>query len=171
MRTILTLIIIGFVIFCGGLVVESGLFENPSQAERPCILLQSTTDNQKNDAVNPPEREPARVEAADSITFGADNASAKTVMLGSADPKSGFEFQLELSSKGAAIRKAIFSGFDDRDYKDPQPLAILSPVKLADGTEILSMANKGFQNDALVQQKRELPLQYLHWKSFGVEKD
>ena len=52
------------------------------------------------------------------------------------DANTGFKYQLELSSKGAAIRKVTFSngpdmqgkatGFDDRDHKNPQPLEILS---------------------------------------------
>jgi YidC/Oxa1 family membrane protein insertase len=69
---------------------------------------------------------------------------------------------LELSSKGAAIAKATLSEFDDRDYKNPQPLVILLPV----GGQVLSMANKEF---VLVQQGQQLPLDKLHWKSFDVE--
>ncbi len=82
--------------------------------------------------------------AAPLVTFGADNAPIETVTLGSVDPESGFEFELELTSKGAAITRATFSGFDDRDHKDPQPLQILSPIKFYDGSEILSMANRQF---------------------------
>ncbi|NQT01843.1 MAG: YidC/Oxa1 family insertase periplasmic-domain containing protein [Planctomycetes bacterium] len=166
----LTLVVIGFVVFCGWLVVESGFFECPAVNSGACILLQSTTDNENSGAGNAPAEEPPRITADDSVTFGADSALAKSIMLGSVDPNSGYNFHLELSSQGAAIRKATFSGFDDRDYKNPQPLEILSPISQADGSEILSMANTGFQNNALVQQKRALPLQKVHWKSFGVEK-
>jgi YidC/Oxa1 family membrane protein insertase len=79
-------------------------------------------------------------------------------------------FQLELSSQGAPIRSAVFSGFDDRDPDNPRPLEILSPVKLQDGSEVLSMTSEGFQNEALVQQELEVPLQDLHWESYDVEK-
>lgn len=102
------------------------------------------------------------------IMFGADNAPSETVTIGSSDPESGFQFELELSSKGAAIRRATFSGFDDRDYKNPQPLEILSPIKYYDGSEILSMANKQF---IFPDQKVQFPLDKLNWKSLGVEKD
>ena len=185
MRAILTLIVVGFVVFCGWLVVESGLFECSALNSEPCILLQSTTGNENGGAANAPSEEPPRIAADDSVTFGADSAQASTVILGATDPKTenantGFKYQLELSSKGAAIRKVTFSngpdmqgkatGFDDRDHKNPQPLEILSPIYQADGSEILSMANAGFQNDALVQQKLALPLQKLDWESFGVEK-
>ena len=100
-------------------------------------------------------------------TLGADNAQAKSIILGSIDPKSGFKFELELSSKGAAVRQAIFSEFDDRDYKNPQPLVILSPVELSGG-EILSMANTNF---VFVEEQLQLPLDKLHWKSYDVVKD
>jgi YidC/Oxa1 family membrane protein insertase len=110
--------------------------------------------------------EPPVLKAAETIQLGATNAPAKSVSLGSTDPKSGFKFELELTSKGAAINKATFSEFDDRDYKNPRPLVILSPVKLPDDSEVLSMANKEF---VFVQQQLLIPLDKLHWQSFDVE--
>jgi len=170
MKIVLVSVVVGFVVFCGWLVYETGIFEAGQPENRPCILLQQTTTAEGGGNKNADAVRNQTLEAAEFTSFGADHAPAKSVILGSTDPKSNFMFKLELSSKGAAIRSAVFSRFDDRDYKDPQPLVILSPVKLADGTEILSMANKGFQNEALVQQGRELPLQDLHWKSYDVEK-
>ena len=168
MKNILTLIIIGFVCFCGWLVAQSGLFENSqTRGQTYCILLQQRASESKSGTAKTPAEENERLEAANFTTFGADNAPVRSVTLGSIDPKSGFKFQLELNSKGAAVIKATFSEYNDRDYKDPQPLVILSPVKLADGGEILSMANKGF---VFVQQQLQLPLHKLHWKNFGVEK-
>jgi YidC/Oxa1 family membrane protein insertase len=173
---ILAVVVVGFVVFCGWLVVESGLFEGPSQAEQGCILLQQVTPDEEAGVPDPAVPENRQLEVAASVSFGADNAPARTVILGAADPntedpKTGFKFQLELSSKGAAIRQATFSngnnnGFDDRDPKDPQPLVIISPVRQADGTEILAMANRSF---VLIQDKLQLPLDRLHWKSFDVE--
>jgi YidC/Oxa1 family membrane protein insertase len=106
------------------------------------------------------------LKADETIQLGATNAPAKNVILGSTDPGSGFKFELELTSKGAAINKAALSEFNDRDYKNPRPLAILSPVKLPDGSEVLSMANKEF---VFVQQQLLLPLDKLHWQTFDVE--
>jgi YidC/Oxa1 family membrane protein insertase len=181
----LALVVTGFVVLCGWMVVESGVFDYRGPNSGTCILLQSTTGNENVGAANALSEEPAQIRVDNSVIFGADSAAASTVILGATDPytenaNTGYKYQLELSSKGAAIRKVTFSngpdmqgkatGFDDRDYKDPQPLEILSPIYKADGSEILSMANTGFQNDALVQQKLALPLQKLHWKSFGVEK-
>jgi YidC/Oxa1 family membrane protein insertase len=110
--------------------------------------------------------EPPVLKAAEIIQLGATNAPAKNVILGSTDPKSGFKFELELTSKGAAINKATFSEFDDRDYKNPKPLVILSPVKLPDDSEVLSMANKEF---VFVQQQLLLPLDKLNWQSLDVQ--
>jgi len=107
------------------------------------------------------------LKAAETIQLVATNAPTKNITLGSTDPRSGFKFEVELTSKGAAINKAIFSEFDDRDYKNPKPLVILSPVKLPDGGEVLSMANKEF---VFVQQQLQLSLGKLSWKTGYVEK-
>lgn len=165
----LTLVVAGFCLFCGWLVVESGFFDDSSQTGRSIILLQNVAANEEVETPNVTVSNSEQLEAVDSITFGADNAKPKTITLGSVDPKSGYKYQLELSSKGAAIRQAAFSEFDDRDYKNPQPLVIISPIHERDGSEVLAMANTGFQNDVLIQQKRALPLQKLHWKSFYAE--
>ena len=164
----LALIVVGFVGFCGWLVAESGLFESSRTGGRACILLQQTVVNEESGTADAPVSRNERLEAADFTTFGADSAPVRSVTLGSMDPRSGFKFQLELSSRGAAIKKAAFSDFDDRDYKDPQPLEILSPVQLSGGNEILSMANADF---VFVRQRLKLPLDKLHWKSYGVVKD
>jgi len=175
------LVVAGFCLFCGWLVVESGLFEDSSQTRPGVILLQNVAVNEETEIPNLTVSDDEPSEAADSVTFGADNAPAKTVMLGATDPNTenadtGFKFQLELSSKGAAIRKAIFSngpdsrgrasGFDDRDYKNPKPLVIISPIPERDGSEVLAMANT---NLVFVQQKVQLPLNRLDWKSFDAE--
>ncbi|MFB0525149.1 MAG: hypothetical protein ACETVZ_06375, partial [Phycisphaerae bacterium] len=170
MRTALFLFVIVFCLFCGLLVIESGLFENRPQAEQRCILLQQTTTNEKQDTASGPALENESASGgADFANFSAVGGPEKNVILGAKNPKTedhetGYKFQLELSSKGAAIRKATFSnglhngrpsGFSDRDYENPQPLQILSPVRQADGSEILSIANKEF---ILVQQNRQFAL-------------
>ncbi|MHC4285674.1 MAG: YidC/Oxa1 family insertase periplasmic-domain containing protein, partial [Planctomycetota bacterium] len=166
-RIILLLIVVGFVAFCGWLVIESGPCENCRPQRGPCILLQQTTATGGKEGAKAAEAEKETFEAAAPAGFGAYDAPATNVTLGSTDPKSNFMFQLELSSKGAAIRSAIFSGWKDRDPNNPQPLQILSPVKLNNGSEVLSMANTGF---VFVKQKLQLSLDELHWESLGVEK-
>jgi YidC/Oxa1 family membrane protein insertase len=180
MKITLALIVIGFVVFCGGLVVQSGLFEPSGSAQagiaNRCILLQQKAGQGEPAGPNEPSPRAQRLEAADFTDFSATGGPAKSVILGAKDPKTedpdvGFKLQLELSSKGAAIRKATFSngnnnGFDDRDYQNPQPLALLHPVRLGDGSEILSMANTEL---LLVQQNRQFALDKLSWESFDVE--
>ncbi len=168
MKAILALIVVGFCFFCGILVFECGLFDSSHTVGKSCILLQQTTVDERAVAATASAEERAQLKVADFTSFGADSAAARSVTLGSIDPRSGFKFQLELSSKGAAVSKATFSEFDDRDYKDPQPLVILSPVRRADGSEILAMANADF---VFVQHGLKLALDRLHWKSYGVEKD
>jgi len=172
----LVLVVTGFVVLCGWLVAGSGVFDCPGPNSGTCILLQSTTGNENSGAANTPSEKPPRIAADDSVTFGADSAPAKIIILGATDPKTenantGYKYRLELSSKGAAIRKVTFSngpdmqgkatGFDDRDYKDPQPLVILSPVG-----DVLSMANREF---IFVEQKLQVTLDKFNWKSFGKE--
>jgi YidC/Oxa1 family membrane protein insertase len=172
MKTTLTLVLAGFVVFCGILVLNYGMGSNSCGSG--CILLQRTEGAEKGEAENPSIPENRELEAADSVELHADHGPAETIILGAADPntedpKMGFKLQLQLSSWGAAINKATFSngndnGFDDRDYKDPQPLVLLSPVN----GRVLSMANTYF---VFVEQQLRLRLHELHWKSFGVEED
>jgi len=183
-RIVLVLVMVGFVAFCGWLVAESGLFEavaaGEASAEGPCILLQQATTDEKPEAAAVPAARSEGLEITDRTDFEAAGGPAKTVIIGAKDPKTedhetGFKFQLELSSVGAGIRKTTFSngphdgrssGFDDRDHKNPQPLVFLSPVRYADGHEILPMANKEL---VLVEQNRQFALDRLSWKSSDVE--
>ncbi len=178
MRTFLVLMVAGFCLFCGWLVVESGLFECSASDGKPCILLQKATADGTTgpaDSNQAGAKEPA--EPAAGLGFRADNARPATVLLGAddpylEDPETGFKFQLELSSRGAAIRRAIFSngkgkGFDNRDPKNPQPLVLISPLKKTSTGEALAMANTSFIFD---RHGLQLALDRLHWKSSGIEK-
>ncbi len=169
MRIALALFVTAFVVFCGWLVVESGLFESSSRTGRGLILLQQVAGEQPQTQAAPQEAPAPTTEqpqAAASIAFGADNAPAGTVVLGSLDRESRFEYRLELSSKGAGIRTVTFSRWDDRDYKKPQPLEVISPARQGDGSEVLTMANTRL---VFVEHQLQLPLDKLDWKSFGVE--
>jgi YidC/Oxa1 family membrane protein insertase len=158
MKIVLRLILVGFLIFCGVLVLCSGI--SPSFCESRCILLRQTEGSEPDSIADAPAPEDRPSEAAESLALTANGAEERMVELGSADPKSGFKLLLELSSTGAAISRATFSEFDDRDYKDPQPLVILSPV---DG--VLSLANKEM---VFVERQLLLRLNKLHWKSDDV---
>ncbi|MCK4753041.1 MAG: YidC/Oxa1 family insertase periplasmic-domain containing protein, partial [Planctomycetes bacterium] len=160
-KIILTLIVVGFCLLCGFLVAESGLFQTSTcDTAQPCILLQQTVSGENNQT--PIAEETPQLQPTDSIIFGADNAPAANITIGSTDPRSGFQFLLELTSKGAAIERATLSGFDDRDYKDPQPLVLLSPVT----EDILPMANREI---IFVNRNSQLPLHKLHWANLGTD--
>ena len=161
------MIVVGFVVLCGWLVIESGPCENCRPQRGPCILLQQTTATEGKEGAKAAGAKKETFEAAAPAGFGADHAPATSVTLGSIDPKSNYMLKVELVSKAAAIRSAVFSQFDDRDPNNPQPLQILSPVKLYDGSEVLSMANTSF---VFVKHKSLLSLDELHWESLGKEK-
>jgi len=163
-KRILVLTVLFFLVLCGGLVAKSGLFAD-SPAGRGCILLQNSAAAETQDKPAQPLEQPAQIQQAQTpVVYTADQSPAAIETLGSIDPDSGYEFRLELTTKGAAIRTATFSDFDDRDYNDPQPLNILSPVEFA-GKEILSMANRSL---VFADQGQQLPLDMLHWRSLGV---
>jgi YidC/Oxa1 family membrane protein insertase len=166
MRIVLILIVAGFVVLCGGLIIESGLFSGPA-GQKPCILLAQTASGEQPSLADTQPSGGAQLQTPDIPTLSADHAEPKVVTLGSIDPNSGFKFLLELTTKGAAIAKATLNEFDDRNYKNPQPLVILSPVNLPDGRQILSMANSSL---VFPQQQLQLPLDKLHWQLFEVEK-
>jgi YidC/Oxa1 family membrane protein insertase len=166
-KIVLALIVVGFVLFCGWLILGSGLCETYRPEGGPCILLQQTVVTEKGGNENTATTKRDILEAADPVRFGAYHAPATSVTLGSTDLKSEYMMQLEFSSQGGAIRKATFSRFNDRDPNDPKPLEILTPVRLPDGSEVLSMANTSF---VFVEQKLPLSLDTLHWESLGDEK-
>jgi len=105
---------------------------------------------------------------ANDQDFAAVGGPAGTITLGSLDPNTGFKFLLELTTRGAAISKATMSEFDDRDYKNPQPLALLRPAMKPDGSQVFSMANQVF---VLTDRQLQLRLDKLDWNVMDVTKD
>jgi len=104
-----------------------------------------------------------QIEAPAYFAVGGDG---KSVPVGSLDPNSGFRYQLVLHTKGAAIKTATFSEFDDRNHKDPKPLIFLSPAELGNEMVRLPLSNTEFFLD-----ERPLPLDRLNWKSLGSRVD
>jgi len=168
-RTVVIVLLAGFCLWCGYLVVASVLVGPGRCGAAGCILLQApapepTTGGGDSGDAN----EPAVPQPSGQVTFGADNAPIKTVVLGSADRRSGFKYRLELTSKGAAIRTATFSEFDDRDPKYPEPLVFISPIPSADGQgQVLALSNTAI---VFPRQRLQLPLDVLSWRSGGLER-
>jgi YidC/Oxa1 family membrane protein insertase len=186
-RTVFVLVLAGFCLLCGGLVVESGVLpalvrgdtgrEQSQASHQPWILLQQTAEVQTPPGQTEPDRPDADSTAAPAGTqltaaAGEDytaiggTAFDVNVPIGSVDPASGFKYRLVLDSRGAALRTATFSGFDDRTSEPPKPLTFLSPIDI-DGHQVLSMATREL---SLLDQKRRLPLDELDWAVLGVEK-
>lgn len=136
-RAVLILVIVVFYLFCGG-AAGGGELPESIQAGGAADL---------------------------AAMLRAEGGEAGLITIGSVDPNSGFKFRLELTTKGAAIRTAEFSEYSDRDYRNPHPLAVLSPVRLSDGSEIVSVANTGF---VFVSRKMKLAMDRLDWRSLGV---
>ena len=79
----LTLVVIGFVVLCGWMVIESGVFQIPGANSGAFILLQSTPGNENSPSANAPSEEPPRMTADNSVTYGADSAAASSLILAS----------------------------------------------------------------------------------------
>ncbi len=171
-KTLFVLVLAGFVVFCGWLVVESGFFANGAADGAGCVLLQTTAVEEPNRPATTAD-EPAQMTASEPVEFSMTSAPQQTVILGAKDPKTenpvtGFRFQLLLNTRGAAIARTTFSdgegkGFSNLNPKNPEPLVILSPVR-----DVLSMASAEFVLDNYGQQ---LPLNKLSWESLGVDTD
>jgi len=172
-KKILVVALAGFCLLCAGLIAESGFLGTVCSwvGSRGCILLQQTTalptsPTDANTSAATPEPAPPQFQAATGEFYSAIGGPDANVAIGSTDEASPFKYQLVLDSRGAAIRTATFSEFDDRDRKDPQPLTFLAPIDL-NGGEVLSLANREL---VLVDQRRRLNLDRLSWDSLGVEK-
>jgi len=196
-KWIVTISLVLYLSLCGAFVIESGLFDSCDICTDRIIPLQSNSSVSRGFGVlaaagdsgefaveEPVVAEPVKRLPAAGITSGigydAADAEAVVATIGAEDPnvedpttETGFKFQLELTSKGAAIRKATFSyagkrkGYHDRETKPRRPLQVLSPIELADGSEFMSMANRQF---VFVDDKLQLPLDKLEWQWLGVEK-
>ncbi|MHC5060682.1 MAG: YidC/Oxa1 family insertase periplasmic-domain containing protein [Planctomycetota bacterium] len=160
-KTILNTLLVGFIAFCIVLIIKSGLFTSAGGVDAgPIIMLASETS--VGALAN--EQEPA-TEDFEFSELTAVNASSESVVIGSVYPDTGFKFALELTSRGAAISGARLSEFDDRDPKNPQPLALLAPI-ISDRNKY-SLASGGFK---LVDKKQRspFPLDWLNWQTGKV---
>jgi YidC/Oxa1 family membrane protein insertase len=176
-RTVFILVLAGFLVLCAGLIVDSGLLRagqstqtTPEPAPRgPGVIpLQQTAE-----VPNPPEAAAAPAQAppppsaqvAPAAGLSAEGGPPQTATIGSVDKASGFKYQLELDSMGAALQTATFSEFDTRDGKKREPLVFLSPVQV-DGRTTLSLSTREL---TVLNLRQRLSLDRLSWKSLGVQ--
>ena len=69
-RIILLLIVVGFVVFCGWLVLGSGLCETCRSETGPCVLLQQTTITEGQEGAKAAGAKKVTLEAADFEEIG-----------------------------------------------------------------------------------------------------
>ncbi|HSW02779.1 MAG TPA: membrane protein insertase YidC [Sedimentisphaerales bacterium] len=157
-KRILIVILAGFCLLCGGLIVQSGFPR--------LILLQQTTDVATPPAAAQPAQ-PAQpqLQADSGESFGAVGGPKVDVTIGSTDKASAFKYQLVLDSQGAAIRTATSSEYDNRDCENLQPLKYLTPID-PDGSAVFSLATRDL---VLLDEGRSLKLDRLSWQSLGIE--
>jgi YidC/Oxa1 family membrane protein insertase len=179
---IFTFLLTGYLLWCAYLILESGFLSKPSAKNGPFILLQQKEPADTEQKESSPQTNNEPLEGPPAIarqaSFNIDNSTQQTFTIGADDPntedpdiETNFKLQVELTNKGASIKKVIFSngndnGFDDRKPKNPKPYVLLSPVKSADGLEQYPMASGAF---ALPEYNIQLPLNRLNWECAGVE--
>jgi len=156
-KTILIASLVGFVALCTFLVAESGLFA-ATGSDLPEAIVPSAVKM----SLGAPPAEGVDTDF-DFSKLTAVSGTAKSITIGSIYPDTGFKFAIELTSRGAAIFEARLSEFDDRDPKNPQPLALLAPI-IGD-RNVYSLANGGFE---LADRKQRFPLDRLNWKTGNV---
>lgn len=180
-----------FVGFCGVRIWNTGIFCcQPQDGERQIISLaavaeesaQKPADNQGDnseevlpDSPEFPELHEGPTEPSESIfsTLSAVNGTEETVTLGAlyetckrTDDPDKYKFQIELTTRGAAINTVTLSEFDNRDPDDPQPFILLKPISASASEEVYSLASRGLR---IVEEESEtfpaqsFPLQKLNW--------
>jgi len=105
--------------------------------------------------------------ASAARSFSAVGGTHQTLTLGSTDKATGFKFQIELDSKGAALARATLSEHPDLSDKAHPPLLLVEPARTGD-LPVLSVANRQL---VLVDAGQQLDLDRLEWVSAGVQAD
>ncbi|MCF7972206.1 MAG: membrane protein insertase YidC [Phycisphaerae bacterium] len=163
MKRALILVVVGFVGICGFMVFDA-MHQSPAVhgALKPLTLLQQTSTTPPDEPQVQTVPPPTLVAGPPVTRLNAVGGEVQSVQLGSTDKdKTGFKFQLDLTSTGAALKTASFSEWNDRARKDPQPLSFLRPVILPKENQILSLASQGL---LLYNYGQKLPLDQLAWK-------
>jgi YidC/Oxa1 family membrane protein insertase len=164
-----------FLLFCGWLVVDA-VVHHPQQTKQllgKVVPLAAELDETEAIAEAVAEMEAEIITAAPVVypQLAAINAKEQIVTLGAVydeierfDDDAQYKFQVELTSKGAAVKTLMLSEFKDRNTEDPSPLTLLSP--LGNGKNIYSLANTALKvapTDAEQFDTRAFPLNKLNW--------
>ena len=165
-----------FLLFCGWLIVDA-VFHHPQQTKAllgkvvPLAAELDETESPVEVAAEPV----AEVITAAPVVYpqlSATSAKGQTITLGAvyeeierSDDDSNYKFQVELTSKGAAVKTLMLSEFKDRNTEAPAPLELLAP--LGTHKDIYSLANTALKvapADADTFDSKAFPLNKLNWK-------
>ena len=170
-----------FCLFCGWLIVDA-VVHHPQQTKQllgKMVPLAAELNETKTPADTSVEMVEEVITAAPVVypQLSAANTSEQVVTLGAlydeierSSDESNYKFQVELTSKGAAIQTLSLSEFKDRNTQDPAPLVLLSP--LGSGKNTYSLANTALKvapADAETFDSRAFPLNKLNWKLVETE--
>jgi YidC/Oxa1 family membrane protein insertase len=172
-----------FVLFCGWLIVDAAI-HHPQQVKHllgRMVPLTGELNENETPVPTPPVEPAAKIITNAPVIYPqltATSAAEQTVTLGATYDKierfkdqSKYKFQVELSSRGAAVKMLSLSEFKDRNTEHPAPLVLLSP--LSNGKEVYSLANTALKvapADAAQFDTKAFPLDKLNWKLVETEK-
>ena len=98
--------------------------------------------------------------AIDYLPLTATGSENRVFVLGPIEPENNpFKFELQLTTKGAALNSARLQGFSERGTSDV-PLTFLSPIMDNRSNEILSLSNTYLTFEGI---KGRFPLGKLNW--------
>ncbi len=181
-----------FCLFCVALVIDA-VFHHPQQTKEllgRIVPLAGETEPSSDAELQQQATEAeakAPVEAIVYPKLTATNAKLQTKILGAVydevkrnDDPDKYKFQVEFTSKGAAVKQVVLSEFEARAETDsPEaisadasseatviaPLTFLSP--LTNGKEVYSLANTSLRVAPAAAEKfskKAFPLDQLNWK-------
>ena len=172
MKKLLSIVVLTFVALCAWLVVDL-LRHGDCALHGRCILLQQTVPTataKPKTTVTPPQARSQPTLSANPSSYSAQDAEHKIIWLGSSEKDTGFKFELELTTKGAAVHRAIFNEYDQREaaMDPPQKLILLAPALTRGGVQVFPFANKQL---VLVEQRLQIRLHQLDWQLAPIERD
>ncbi len=176
-RTLVLIVISGFLTLCGLLAVDAVHSGRSPQAAPLAAVAESDAPTEAladsyADLNEPPAEEPT-VTAAGDLELAAVSGPQRTVTLGAvypddirrSDDPDRYKFQVELTTLGAAVRTAALSEFDNRDASDRRPLVLLSPLR--NSRPIYSLANAALRIAPAGAERfgsKAFPLDRLNWQ-------
>ncbi len=162
-KKLFTLLICAYLIICGFLIFDSGIFVKRQNTAKQIITLAAEANLPAPGRL--PEIAPLPETPTSTSQITAVSAEEKTFTLGSVLPakKNPYKLELKFTTKGAAIVSAKLRDYDNRNHENPQPLELLSGDGKAD-----TMAGKKL---LLPDLAKAFPLDRLNWQSSGTAKN